>query len=173
MHPLLKTLAGTDRRSIGDVDRVVAKVLGDPRLFEVVFEGMLSDDPVIRMRSADAVEKITVNHPEYLTDYKGKLLGQIARVEQQEVRWHVSQLFSRIDWSPRERRQVVDILRDYLADESKIVKTFAMQALADIAMLDQELRGPIVRDLEWLTRQGSPAMQSRGRKLLAKLKYRE
>jgi hypothetical protein len=64
----------------------------------------------------------------------------------------------------------VEILAEYLTDTSKIVKTFSMQTLADIAAQDSELRGPIIERLERLTRTGSPAMKSRGRKLLARLK---
>jgi hypothetical protein len=45
-----------------------------------------------------------------------------------------------------------------------------MQALSDIAERDAELRIPIIKRLEELTRTGSPAMRSRGRRLLTKLK---
>jgi hypothetical protein len=169
MSDILKQLTGGDRRSIGRVDEVVKEVLADPSLFEAVLVGMLHDDPLIRMRCADAVEKITVSHPEYLGPYKTRLI-QVARIDQQEVRWHVAQLFSRLGLTPKERRVVVAILSDYLKDESKIVKTFSMQALADIAEQDADLREPIIRQLEEMTRTGSPAMQSRGRKLLAKLR---
>ena len=92
MDNVLDKLKGGDRRSIGRVSEVVADVLDDPALFDVVFHGMLDDDPVIRMRAADAVEKITVDYPEYLQPYKTKLLRQVARIEQQEVRWHVAQM---------------------------------------------------------------------------------
>jgi hypothetical protein len=169
MNPILKKLAGTDRRSTGRSDEVVDEVLASPTLFDAVFEGMLADDPVLRMRAADAVEKITAQHPEYLRPYKNKLIRRVARIDQQEVRWHVAQMFSRLDLTRAERRVVVDILAEYLKDESKIVKTFSMQALADMAEQDAELRPSIVMQLQELTRTGSPAMQSRGRKLLAKL----
>jgi len=85
-YRVLKKLEGGDRRSIGRVNEVVADVLNDPTLFEVVFYGMLSDDPIIRMRSADAVEKITARHPEYLQPYKTKLIQQVAKIDQEEVR---------------------------------------------------------------------------------------
>ena len=169
MHDVLKKLAGGDRRSIGRVSEVVAEVLNDPSLFEVVFNAMLSDDPIIRMRSADAVEKITAKHPEYLQPYKEKLIQQVAKFEQQEVRWHAAQMFPRLDLSKEEQAVVVEILLDYLNDKSKIVKTFSMQALADFAERDASLRPKIIQLLEELTRTGSPAMQSRGRKLLEKL----
>jgi hypothetical protein len=45
-----------------------------------------------------------------------------------------------------------------------------MQALADIAAQDAALRRAIVKQLEKLARTGTPAMQARGHKLLAKLK---
>ena len=166
---ILKKLAGGDRRSIGRVSEVVADVLSDPTLFETVFYGMLDDNPVIRMRSADAVEKITTRRPEYLQPYKTKLIQRVEKIEQQEVRWHVAQMAPRLKLSQEERTVVVEILLDYLNDQSKIVKTFSMQALADLAEQDASLLSQVVPLLEELTRTGSPAMRSRGRKLLEKL----
>lgn len=151
------------------VVEVVAAALADPRLFGDLVEGMLVDDPLIRMRAADAVEKITADHPEYLRPYKQMILNRIAKIDQQEVRWHVAQLLSRLPLNRAERRRAVKILNDYLNNESRIVKTFAMQALADIAEQDSRLRPAIIRQLKRLTRTGSPAMKSRGRKLIAKL----
>ncbi len=170
MHPLLEMLSGGDRRSIGRSNAVVAEVLAEPGLFGVLFEGLLYSDPLIRMRCADAVEKITVTHPEYLQPYKPRLLEQVASIDQQEVRWHTAQLIPRLALTPEERSRAVSILDSYLSDKSSIVKTFAMQALAELAAQDDSLREVILPKLETLTRQGSPAMQSRGRKLLAKLK---
>jgi len=124
LNDVLKKLEGGDRRSIGRVSDVVAEVFNDPSLFEVVFNGMLSDDPIIRMRSADAVEKITAKHPEYLQPYKKKLIQQVARIDQQEVRGHVAQMFPRLELSEEEQAVVVEILLDYLNDKSKISRRF-------------------------------------------------
>jgi hypothetical protein len=93
----------------------------------------------------------------------------IGKSNEQEVRWHAAQLFSRLKLTPKERRAVVEILQNYLHDKSPIVKTFSMQALADIAEQNAELRAPIIEQLQELTRTGSPAMQARGKKLLTKL----
>jgi hypothetical protein len=170
LSPILMKLVGTDRRSIGKANEVVTEVIANPSLFEIVFDGISSNDPVLRMRCADVVEKITVNHPEYLIPYKQRLINEISRINQQEVRWHVAQLFSRIELTNNECNEVLNILLTYLKDKSKIVKTFSMQALADIAEQDKGLKPSIIEKLEVLTREGSPAMQSRGRKLLSKLK---
>jgi len=169
MENVLDKLKGGDRRSIGRVDEVIVDVLDDPALFDALFHGMLDDDPVVRMRSADGVEKITVDRPEYLRPYRKKLLEQVARVDQQEVRWHVAQMLPRLEWDGEELAAIVGILLDYLDDESRIVKTFAMQALADFAERDESLRPQVVELLKNLVETGSPAMKSRGRKLLAKL----
>ncbi|MEK9136884.1 MAG: hypothetical protein AAB393_07160 [Bacteroidota bacterium] len=167
---LLKMLGGGDRRSIGKSEEVVAEVLADARLFDPLFNAMLADDPLVRMRAADAVEKITTLRPEFLVSFKSKLVNKVAKIDQQEVRWHVAQMFSRLELSKAERRTVVKILKQYLNGRSSIVRTFSMQALADIAWKDGTLRPSILRLLEKLTEEGTPAMKSRGRKLLARLK---
>ncbi len=169
MHWLLKQLAGTDRRSIGRSNQVAKQVLANPKLLRALFAGMLDLDPIIRMRSADAVEKITARRPDLLRPYKKQLLQRVAKTDQSEVRWHAAQLFSRLDLTPKERRTVILILSEYLRDDSSIVKTFSMQALADIAAQDATLRPGITKQLVRLTRTGTPAMKARGRKLIEKL----
>ena len=167
---ILTKLVGTDRRSIGKSNEVVSDVISDPSLFEIVYKGMSCNDPVLRMRCADVVEKVTVQHPEYLVPYKRNLINEVSKINQQEVRWHVARLFSRLELTNIDRKEVLKILSDYLKDKSKIVKTFSMQALADIAEQDKNLKPGIIQKLEVLAREGSPAMKSRGRKLLSKLK---
>ncbi len=169
MDEILKKLRGGDRRSIGRANEVVADMLDDPSLFGIVFQGMLDDDPLIRMRSADAIEKVTTRYPDYLQPYKEILIKQIARSEQQEVRWHVAQLIPRLQLNQQERMVLFDVLCMYLTDASNIVKTFSMQALADLAEQDSTLRQEVIRLLEVLTKTGSPAVKNRGDKLLQKL----
>jgi hypothetical protein len=170
MDDILCKLEGGDRRSIGRVDEVVADVLKDPSLFGIVFNGMLSDDPLVTMRCADALEKITLLHPEYLQPFKAKFLQEVTQSKQQEVRWHVAQMLPRLELSAEERAVAVEILLDYLNDKSKIVKTFSMQALADLVEQDDSLRDRVIPILEELSETGSPAMRSRGRKLVKKLR---
>lgn len=56
------------RPSRGKSNEVVAETLADPGLFGVLSEGMCDADPVLRMRCADAVDKITARHPQYFVD---------------------------------------------------------------------------------------------------------
>lgn len=169
MHELLLKLAGDDRRSLGRTAEVVADVLRDPALFGVLMQGLLTDDPVIRMRAADAAEKISERHPEYLQPYKKMLLSQVVEIEQQEVRWHTAQMLPRLHLSLDEISQIVAILFEWTQRDSRLVKTFSMQALADLAEKVPSLRSQVIPLLHDLTETGSPAMRSRGRKLLERM----
>ena len=60
MTGILEILKGGDLRSIGRSEEVVQIVLEDPDKFGDVIKGMVHEDPIIRMRSSDAVEKITI-----------------------------------------------------------------------------------------------------------------
>lgn len=155
-------------RSIGRADEVAREVLDDPSLFPLVMEGMAHEEPLIRMRASDVVEKVTAQRPELLGPFKDRILGQISAIQQQEVRWHVAQLLPRLELDDAEKSLAVTILMGYLRDKSRIVKTFAMQALADLAENDPALKPGVRTLIEELVRTGSPAVQSRGRKLLSR-----
>jgi len=144
-------------------------VLKEPTLFDALFSGMFMDDPLIRMRSADAVEKGTAIHPEYLAPYKKALLKSLVKVEQSEVRWHVAPMLARLPLSKSEQAAVIDALTGYLNDRSSIVKTFAMQALYDLAERYKALRPIALARIQERVAIGTPAMKARGRKLLAML----
>jgi HEAT repeat protein len=169
MKTLIEKLKGGNRRSLGKAHEVADEVRAKPHFFKGLIKGLLYPDPVVRMRAADAVAKITVEHPEYLRPYKKKFIEKIAQIEQQEVRWHAAQLFSRFEWTAAERRRVVRILYAYLKDKSKIVQVFAMQALADLAMRDAGLRNAVIKKIIAMILSGSPAVKSRGKRLLLQL----
>jgi hypothetical protein len=169
MVDILKKLEGGDRRSIGRADEVAKHVWEHPELFPVIFRGMLHNDPLIRMRSADAIEKVTARRPDLLQPHKAALIHEVAVQKQQEVRWHVAQMLPRLRLDQDEVETVVTILMECLEDASSIVKTSSMQALADLAMSHHDLRPRVIPLIQRLTREGTPAMRSRGRKLLARL----
>jgi len=168
-HPLLKSLSGGDLRSIGASNQVVTEVLAQPDLISVLFNGVESSDPVIRMRCADVIEKVSAMHPELLLPFKNTILQRLTKVQQQEVRWHVAAILPRLPLTKAEVNSVVNVLLSFTNDRSSIVKTMSMQALADIAMQHQHLRPSIKQHIEELTQTGTPGMQARGKKLLKAL----
>ncbi|MBN1904766.1 MAG: hypothetical protein JW927_06685 [Deltaproteobacteria bacterium] len=169
MHKILEMLRGGDKRSIGRSNEVVKIVLNEPGLFDTLFSGMLSDDPLISMRSADAVEKITALYPEYLKPYKKILLTTLAKAEQPEIRWHVAPMLARLSLTTLEQKAVIEELRVYMNDKSSIVKTMAMQAIYDLTERYEALRPLALLFIKELVDIGTPAMKARGKKLLPKL----
>ncbi len=169
MHAILKMLQGGDRRSIAGSNRAVALIMAQPQLFDVLISGIVLDDPLLCMRCADAAEKVTALRPEYLRPHKRKLIEDWSRIEQKEVRWHVAAMLSRLQLNQREQQRVINILFSYANDTSSIVKTMAMQSLADLAMRDEKLRPLVRQHIKELSVTGTPAMRARGRKLLVTL----
>lgn len=170
----MKKLAGGDRRSIGRADEVAQQVLGRPALFRALFQGLTCDDPVVRIRAADAMEKITRQRSDLLVPYKKKLLEVSACAEEKEMRWHMAAMLPRLRVTASERAAAVDILYEYLKDpNSSIVRTSAIQGLAEFAWRDRRLMARVVPMIEELTQIGTAAMRARGRKLLKQLKTGE
>ena len=163
---ILTLLQGGDRRSIGHADHVAAIVAKDPKLFPKLIAGLWSEDPLVCRRAADAVEKVTRKHREYLRPYKKKLLGLLTSATQQELRCHLAAMVPRLKMDAKEKKTAVHTLRAYLNDRSSIVKTFALQGLADLAENDSTLRPEVIETLRAATRNGTAAMKARARKLL-------
>ena len=166
---ILALLGGGDRRSTGRSDQIAQMASENPRLFSELIKGLWSEHAVLRMRAADAAEKVTRNRPELLRSYKNELLGLMAEEKQAELRWHLAAMVPRLPLNARERRLAASLLTSYLEDRSSIVKTFALQGLADLAQQDAVIRPGVIEVLRVATRCGTPAMIARSRKLLAKL----
>src|SRR5271157_943194 len=166
---ILSLLQGGDRRMIGRSDQVAAMVGKAPKLFPELIAGLWSEDPLVRMRAADAAEKVTRKNRELLQPYKGELLGLMAETEQQELRWHLAAMVPRLLLDTKQRNLATSLLVGYLEDRSSIVRAFALQGLADLAQDDPSIRPGVIEILRRATRTGTPAMKARGRKLLVRL----
>jgi hypothetical protein len=166
---ILASLRGGDRRSLGRANQIADLVSKNPRLFPQLIAGLWSEDPILCMRTADAAEKITRNHPRLLQRYKKELLGLMAETQQIELRWHLCAMAVRLTLSSQERQTVITLLHHYLEGRSSIVKTFALQALADLAQDDPEIQSDVIETLRDAVRNGTPAVRARGRKLILSL----
>jgi HEAT repeat protein len=167
---LADMLGGGDRRSIGKSNEVAKLILSEPKRFAELIECLWDEDPIVRMRAADAAEKITVSRPELLKPFKRELLGLLAEAEQIELRWHLALMVPRLALSRVERERAATALQRYLEDRSSIVKTCALQGLVDLARQDPSLRELARGTLEESLRTGTAAMKARARKLMNGLK---
>ncbi len=166
---IFSVLAGGDRRSIGRVAEVVDVVLNQKDQLPVLIEGMTHDDPVVRMRCADAAEKISLKKPGWFSGVRSRILEIGQTSSRQEVRWHVAQILPRIGLGQTDRAAAVQLMIEYLEDKSRIVTVSAMSALAELSNGDTDLSRKIVPYLSRFAENGTPAQRSRARKLLLKL----
>jgi len=164
-------LSSGDRRSIGKSNQAAKLVLSDPKRFAELFKCFWDEDPIVRMRAADAAEKVTVTRPKLLQPHKRELLGLLAEAEQIELRWHLALMAPRLALNRAERARAAASLQRYLEDRSSIVKTFALQGLTDLARQDATLRETVILTLEESLQAGTAAMKARARNLLKKLKF--
>jgi hypothetical protein len=163
---LLIELQGGDRRSLGRSEEVARAVLKKPRRFPELLQCLWADDPIVRMRAADAAEKVSAEKPRLLDRYKGDLLGLLEEAQQSELRWHLALMVPRLRLTGPECHRAAAAFRSYLNDRSSIVKTFALQGLADLAQNDAGLRPQVKQLLIDAVQSGTPAMKARAQKLL-------
>lgn len=154
-------LCGGDLRSIGNADAVAGMIAADAALFAETMALLADDDARVRMRAADALEKASRAHPELLTPHKAFLLGPASRQTQQEVRWHVLQMLSRLALTAAERETALQLGRDSLTHPSRIVAAEALSALFALGADDARERA------QALLASPHAALRSRARRLLA------
>jgi len=96
----------------------------------------------------------------------------LAEAQQNKLRWSLAVTLPRLNLCRSERRRVVLALESWLddpAEMSSIVRTCALQGLADLAAKDLSLRSAVVDLLRQHGRSGTPAMRARSRILLKKM----
>jgi len=166
---VLDKLRGGDLRSIGRSNEVAGDIEKNASLFETVFRGLYDSDPIVRMRSADVIEKVTQTRPGLLFSHKKEIISILQNETQQEVCWHIAQMVPRLKYSLEEEKEIVDGLNKYLSHKSKIVRVSALEALTDLAGNNRAIVKEVINTIRLHVKTGSPAIQSRGRKLLKRL----
>ena len=151
---LLKRWGPTINWPLEQVGTMISKNL---QLFPKLIVGLWSKDRLVRMRAADAAEKVTRKNPELLAPYRKELLGLLGETKEQELRWHLAVMVPRLALNSKERQRAISLLNSYMQDRSSIVKTFALQGLADLAHADATIRSTVIEILREATRSGTPA----------------
>jgi hypothetical protein len=103
------------------------------------------------------------------SSWKDPLLGLLAEATENKLRWCLAPMLPRFTLTVSECRRVAEILNTYLDDKSSIVKTCALQGLADLTRQDASMLPEVIELLSIHSRSGTPAMCARGRMLLKRL----
>jgi hypothetical protein len=162
--------------SAGRVKEIVPLIQAQPKLAEHLVELLFEEDQGISQRAADVLERIS-HKPSpalyrILAAQKNALLGLLAEAEPKKVRWNLALTLGRLSLTVPECRRASQVLQTWLDDPSSIVKTAALQCLADLTRQDPSLQ-PMVLDLLRIhSRSGTAAMRARGRILLKAVERR-
>jgi hypothetical protein len=173
--------AGRHRISSGRTAEVVKLVRASPRKADQLLECLWNEDPCVAMRAADALEKLTRRRspvPDEIQktllktlqgSWKAPLIGLLAEATENKLRWCLAPVIPRLALTVPECKRVAETLQTYLEDRSSIVRTCALQGLADLTRQDASLLPMVIDLLRIHSRSGTPAMRARGRMLLKRL----
>jgi len=166
---LLEKLSGGDLRSIGKVDLIVNEIQNQND-FDILFDCLHSGNRLIVMRAADAVEKITIRHTDYLRGHKKEILGFCKCAENIEFKWHLALLLPRLSLSKNEYNHVWETLSSWLLDpqESKIVRANSIQALFELSKQDPAAKEKLDKILKKVEKENVPSLLARIRKIRSK-----
>ena len=166
---IAQRLSGGSRRQTGAVEEVISFVLRDTAKFDELFEAMLHEEAIVRMRASEAVEKLSRNRPDLLTPHRARLIDEVGEIDQPEVRRHVAQMLSVLSLNPKEKSRATALLERYLHDKSVMVVTASLETLVDFSQKDRHLRKRVTPILERMIARGTPAMKVRAKKLYDRL----
>ena len=163
-------LSGGTRTSVGQAPAVIKQVARSPEILDEIYGLFLDDDPVVAMRSSYVAMKVAEADPESTWGYKKKVLRDLPRYVQQEVRWHIPQLLIHMNLTRTERRKAYSAVMEWSeTDKSKIVAYYGLEAASQFVEVDGSLESDFVPRLRKLNLRGAASVSSRCRKIAKRL----
>ena len=161
-----KILSGGDLRSIGKSKSVIAEIKNQ-KDFDELFEYLFHIDRIIVMRSVDAIEKITIDKPNYLKKHKKNIFELLNIANDKELQWHLALLIPRLNLDYNEFEKAWNKLTYWAKDKtnSRIVRVNSIQALFELMKQQKGLEKDFSLTLSELEKENIPSINARIRKL--------
>jgi len=161
-------LAGGDPRSLRNAAIVIDAASRQPERLAELVQCVFSPDQIIRMRASDALEKVCRAHPALLRPFVPQLLGEMSRIEQASVQWHLAQILTEVELDETEQAAAITILEHNLDTSGDwIVTNLTLQALATFARTSPATRTRLIERLHRYQDSPYKSVSSRAQKLLA------
>lgn len=166
MSRFSEILQDGDLRSIGRANDVVTMVNSQEE-FDELFLELKNCDRKIVMRTADAIEKITFHHSDFLKNHKIELLDLLQTSKHIELKWHLALLITRIELDEKEFELAWNILTKWAKDrkESRIVRVNSIQSLFDLLKHKPELQNDFHLLLTSVEKENISSLNARIRKI--------
>lgn len=162
---------GGKSNSLGRVDEVIETVLEDRSRLHELYNCLFEEDAWVRMRAADAMEKICREHPEWIEPYIDKFLQELASSTQPSIQWHLAQMFRQVELTDSQRSSVITWLKSLLSttDVDWIVSANSMETLVKLCLEGTVPKSEVINLLQLQQKHKSNAVVKRATKLLQTL----
>jgi hypothetical protein len=162
-------LVGGKSNSLGRVPEVINLVLRDESRLGELYDCLFADNAWLRMRAADALEKICRLHPDWLLPYVDRFLNELATSTQPSIQWHLAQIYNQVELTTEQKQVAADWLASLLSttDVDWIVAANAMDTLARLAADGSFPKPQLVALLQVQQHHKSSAVIKRATKWLA------
>ena len=166
MKDFEKILSGGDLRSIGKSNSVVSEIRNQ-KDFDQLFDYIFHSDRIVVMRVADAIEKVTIENPNYLKKHKKNIFELCDIANNKELKWHLALLIPRLTLDSDEFGKAWETLTIWAKDKtnSNIVRVNSVQALFELVKQQNELDKDFELTITELEKENIPSIKARIRKL--------
>lgn len=158
-------LAGGDRRSIGQGKKALQRVLEDRRLVAPLVDLAGDADWLVSMRALDLLEKLAHSNPDWVEPHKQVFIGPLADSDKWEVRLQIVRALPLFQWTAKDLRRVIGILRRDIGHPQTFVKAWATDSFSILALRQPALMPEAVAAVEALEASSSKALRTRARNI--------
>jgi hypothetical protein len=165
-------LTGGHSNSLGRTIEVVNLVLEDPVRLSDLYNCYFSNDEVVRLRTSNAIKRVSRAKIEWLVPYIDRLISEISTIPQASTQWTLAELFQTLSsfMSETQRTQAVKVLKQNLEiAKDWIVLNNTMETLGEWAEVDSELKAWLMPHLDKLSNDSRKSVAGRARKIATKL----
>jgi hypothetical protein len=165
-----QTRSGGKRTYVGSAYQVITALLKSPSGLPEIYQLFLDDDAVVAMRASYVAMRVAEHSPESVKPFTKDLIKNLGVYTQQEVRWHIPQLFKHVDLTKAQRKNVYEVLMNWAeTDKSKIVGYYCLQTAANFAEIDESLLQDFIPRIRKANRSGAKSIQNRCKKIAKQL----
>ncbi|MGJ3249376.1 MAG: hypothetical protein ACFE0I_25300 [Elainellaceae cyanobacterium] len=165
-------LTGGHPNSLGRTIEVVDIVLANSARLSDLYNCYFSADEIVRLRTSNAIKRISLENPEWLIPYIDKLISEISNINQPSAQWTLANLFQTLSgfMSESQRNNAKRILQKNLETYTDwIVLNNTMDTLGKWAKKDSTLKEWLLPHLERLAHDHRKSVAGRAKKIKTKL----
>ena len=162
---------GGKKNSLGRVNDVIELILADKTRLDELYSCLFNEDAWIRMRAADALEKICRQHPEWILPYIDRFPAELHQSSQPSIQWHVAQIYREVSLTDQQKSIAIKWLEQLLSNKEVdwIASANAMDTLAQFVRDGDVSKSEYIKLLEIQQGHTSKSVVRRATKILESL----